>query len=239
MPGCRPAARHPVLAAPADQADDNGRASTRHAGQSTPAMPMHWTSRMALPHRGVQRRLPRPASDRPLPARRPAQKKFRACCPVSRFPRFRSPVRSRAPCQPEHLRPSPVPLVTIVTAISQRTRSQRPRVTGCRLSPPGITGQHLLHRNDRMPGSGRFQSRRRGFGLGVRPQRGSTVVRPRRAVSRWPALGAGDCCGGHVRRDSSTGLVRPVPWPGGSAVIASRASQKTSGGAAASDGRAG
>ena len=69
MPGCRPAARHPVLAAPADQADDNGRASTRHAGQSTPAMPMHWTSRMALPHRGVQRRRPaagqRPAATSP------------------------------------------------------------------------------------------------------------------------------------------------------------------------------
>ena len=40
--------------------------------------------------------------------------------------------------------------------------------------------------------------------------------------------GAGDSAAGHVRRDSSTGLIRPTSFPSGSATIASRAPQKAS-----------
>ena len=42
--------------------------------------------------------------------------------------------------------------------------------------------------------------------------------------------GAGDCRGGHVRRDSSTGLIRPTSLPSGSATIAYRAPQNASNG---------
>ena len=78
------------------------------------------TSWMALPHRRVHRAAaskndPGPRSAPPIRGRlaigrcQPGdqcRRSSRACCPVSRFPRFRSPVRSRAACQPEHLRPS-------------------------------------------------------------------------------------------------------------------------------------
>jgi hypothetical protein len=40
----------------------------------------------------------------------------------------------------------------------------------------------------------------------------------------------GDGCGGHVRRDSSTGLIRPTSLPSGSATIAYRAPQNASNG---------
>ena len=45
-----------------------------------------------------------------------------------------------------------------------------PAAPGHRLlaRPPGSTGQYWLHRSDRMPGSGRLQSWRRGFGSGAR-----------------------------------------------------------------------
>src|SRR5262245_23520776 len=42
--------------------------------------------------------------------------------------------------------------------------------------------------------------------------------------------GAGDSSGGHVRRDSSIGLIRPTSFPSGSATIAYRAPQKASNG---------
>ena len=111
---------------------------------------------------------PRSASDRPLPARRPVQKKFPGVLPRQQIPAFpvTGPVAGSVPARaPQAI---PAPLVAIGTAISQRTRSQRPRVTGCWLGPPGSTGQYRLHRSDRMPGSGRLQSRRRGFGSGAR-----------------------------------------------------------------------
>jgi hypothetical protein len=79
-------------------------ATTAVPAQCTPGSPcpptVHQPSRMALPDPTVQRTArhekirvpvqcrqpPRLASDRPLPARRPVQNKFRAC-PASRFPR--------------------------------------------------------------------------------------------------------------------------------------------------------
>ncbi len=52
----------------------------------------------------------------------------------------------------------------------------------------------------------------------------------RRAAPPGSASGRGDGCGGHVRRDSSTGLIRPTSLPSGSATIAYRAPQNASNG---------
>jgi hypothetical protein len=85
------------------------RELTTHAGQSTPAHgapaePDGASGSTGSAHRPPPRKIRVPvqcrqplrlASDRPLPARRPVQNKFRAC-PASRFPRSRSRSRSRS-----------------------------------------------------------------------------------------------------------------------------------------------
>ena len=119
-----------------DTPGKHGRVSRRHARQSAPAMPMHRSIRMALPDRPVQRDAASkndPGSRSAPPARGwPAIGRYqpgdqcrtssgRVALPAdSRGPGHG--VRPPAPCPPGHLRSSSAPLVTIVIAISQRTR---------------------------------------------------------------------------------------------------------------------
>ena len=168
----------------ADQAGDNIPASSTHAGPLTPAMPIHRSNRIAFRIDGFS--APPASKNDPgsrsapqargwsaigrYPARRPVQDKFRACCHDNRFPRCRSrgPAAGSVPARA----PQVIPGATGHDHDRQSASGLVPSGPGSPAAgsarPGAPAGTCCRRRSDRMPGSGRLQSRHRGFGLGAR-----------------------------------------------------------------------